>query len=112
MIDFTAHEVLETITDPNFNGWFAPNGNEVGDSCDFVFQTGVPMNNDKWRIQEIWSNQAKGCVQGAGREARVLGASLRMPAPVKSFFRLFLLLLQFFEHTFPFTPKSGHYLFR
>ena len=31
----------------------------------------------------------------------------RMPAPVKSFFRLFLLLIQFFEHTSPFTPKSG-----
>src|SRR5215469_10465007 len=34
-------------------------------------------------------------------------ASLRMPAPVKSFFELFLLLLQFFERTSPFTPKSG-----
>jgi hypothetical protein len=34
-------------------------------------------------------------------------ASLRMPAPVKSFFRIFLLLLHFFERTSPFTPKSG-----
>jgi len=34
-------------------------------------------------------------------------ASLTMPARVKSFFRFFCPLFSFFEHTTPFTPKSG-----
>ncbi len=75
MINFTAHEFMETITDPNIGGWYAPDGNEIGDPCAFVFQTWVPLEESRWKIQEIWSNQASGCVQGAGRAGRVLGAS-------------------------------------
>jgi hypothetical protein len=75
MVNETAHEFMETITDPLFSAWFAPNGNEIGDSCAYIFQTNVPIEDDKWRIQEIWSNQAGGCAPGSGREARVSGAS-------------------------------------
>jgi len=75
MINLTAHEFMETITDPFFPAWFAPNGNEIGDPCIYIFQTNVPIEDDKWRIQEIWSNQAGGCVPGSDREARVSGAS-------------------------------------
>jgi hypothetical protein len=75
MASSTAHEFMETITDPNFDAWLAPNGAEIGDPCAFIFQTWVPLSESKWKIQEIWSNQANGCVQGAGRDGRVLGAS-------------------------------------
>jgi hypothetical protein len=71
----TAHEFMETITDPNVDAWVDPNFNEIGDLCNYVFQTWVPLRDDKWKIQMIWSNQANGCEQGAGREGRVLGAS-------------------------------------
>jgi hypothetical protein len=72
----TAHELMETITDPNSDAWVAPNFIEIGDLCDFIFQTLVPLRDDKWKIQTIWSNQINGCEQGAGREGRVLGASV------------------------------------
>jgi uncharacterized membrane protein len=77
MVSLTAHEFMETITDPLFTSWYAPlpNGNEIGDPCIYIFQTNVPIEDDKWRIQEIWSNQAGGCVPGSDREARVSGAS-------------------------------------
>src|ERR1700730_866879 len=75
MVSMTAHEFMETITDPNLPAWYAPNGNEIGDPCIYIFQTNVPIEDDKWRIQEIWSNQAGGCAPGSGREARVSGAS-------------------------------------
>jgi hypothetical protein len=75
MINMTTHELMETITDPLFTSWYAPNGNEIGDPCIFIFQTNVPIEDDKRRIQEIWSNQAGGCAPGSGRGARVSGAS-------------------------------------
>jgi uncharacterized membrane protein len=75
IVNMTAHEFMETITDPNLPAWYAPNGNEIGDPCIYIFQTNVPIEDDKWRIQEIWSNQAGGCVPGSDREARVSGAS-------------------------------------
>jgi uncharacterized membrane protein len=84
MVNFTAHEFMETITDPNIGGWYASDGNEIGDPCDFVFQTWVPLEESGWKIQEIWSNQASGCVQGAGRDGRVLGASSNSGA-IKAF---------------------------
>jgi uncharacterized membrane protein len=74
MASVTAHEFMEAITDPNIDAWFAPNGNEIGDPCAYTFQTWVPLEDSKWKIQQIWSNQAHGCFPGTGREARVLGA--------------------------------------
>jgi uncharacterized membrane protein len=77
MVNETAHEFMETITDPLITAWYAPlpDGNEIGDSCAYIFQTNVPIEDDKWRIQGIWSNQAGGCAPGSDREARVSGAS-------------------------------------
>jgi uncharacterized membrane protein len=72
----TGHEFMETITDPNGDAWYNANFSEIGDPCAYIYQTWVPLRDDKWKIQMIWSNQVSGCVQGAGREGRVLGASV------------------------------------
>jgi hypothetical protein len=75
MANSTAHEVMESITDPNTDTWvILPSYTEIGDPCNFLFQSVVPLTDSGWRIQEIWSNQAGGCVQGAGHDARLLGA--------------------------------------
>lgn len=79
-----AHEFMETITDPQVNAWFNTDGNEVGDLCIYIYQRWVPLVDSKWKIQEIWSNQASGCVQGAGPQGRVLGA-VSSPGTLKTF---------------------------
>jgi uncharacterized membrane protein len=72
----TAHEFMETITDPNGDAWYnLAFNNEIGDPCDFIYQSWVPLRDSRSKIQGIWSNQTGGCVQGAGRETRVLGAT-------------------------------------
>jgi hypothetical protein len=76
MVDSSAHEFMETITDPNGNAWVNPGGIEIGDLCVFLSQSWVPLtNNSRWHIQEIWSNQVSGCVQGDGIQVRLLGAA-------------------------------------
>ena len=72
----TAHEVVETITDPELNGknaWIdmtgstsAGAGEEVADKCGWIF----PYDNDdniiyetltdgsQWKLQMVWSNKA------------------------------------------------------
>jgi uncharacterized membrane protein len=74
MADSTAHEFMETITDPNGDAWINADGSEIGDLCVFLYQTWVPLTDSRWKIQEMWSNQASGCVQGTDRKARILGA--------------------------------------
>jgi uncharacterized membrane protein len=78
MASTTAHEFMETITDPNYDGWYSPSGGtalgEIGDFCVYIYKTWVPLKDDKWKIQMIWSNEANGCVQGADHEVKVSGA--------------------------------------
>ena len=65
----TAHELMETITDPNIDAWVnIPAGyNEVGDPCNFTYKRCVNLSDgSKWQLQEIWSNKVSACVQGAG----------------------------------------------
>ena len=66
--DLTAHEVMETLTDPNFDAWFdSATGNEIGDPCNFTYKRCVNLANETtWQLQEIWSNKVSACVQGAG----------------------------------------------
>ena len=74
MVSTTAHEFMEAITDPNFDAWYSSNGSEVGDPCAYVYVTPVQLDGGSWKLQDIWSNQANGCAQGAGRGAKVIGA--------------------------------------
>jgi hypothetical protein len=68
LADSTAHEFMESVTDPvPVTGWADKNGQEIGDKCNFVYSTApiVLSNHSKWQIQEEWSNAAGGCVAGA-----------------------------------------------
>lgn len=67
-INVTAHELLEAMTDahPLSNtAWIDDLGMEIGDKCAWQFASPVQLNNGmRWQLQEEWSNQTGGCVQG------------------------------------------------
>jgi hypothetical protein len=74
LINMTAHEFTETITDPQFTAWYDSGGYEIGDKCVWVFASEVPLaNGSPWKIQEEWSNQLSRCGPGTGSNAQVLG---------------------------------------
>lgn len=75
-VDIAAHETNEAMSDPTGVGYLDPNGWEIGDKCEFGDQKGNPLgfasngepfnqviNSHKYWIQEMWSNNDKGCVQ-------------------------------------------------
>jgi hypothetical protein len=69
-VNSTAHELFETITDPNIDAWvnLSPSNlyNEIGDPCNFVYKHCVGLaDGSKWQIQEIWSDRAEACRQTA-----------------------------------------------
>jgi hypothetical protein len=63
--DNTAHEFMESITDPvPPTGWVDGNGLEIGDKCNFVYLAPVTLSvHNVWQIQSMWSDAAGGCVQ-------------------------------------------------
>jgi hypothetical protein len=73
VINTTAHEFLETMTDPLGTAWYDNLGNEIADKCVNTFGpplgSSVPplynqlINTRKYWIQEMWSNRAQACVQ-------------------------------------------------
>jgi hypothetical protein len=77
MANIMAHELNETVTDPDLNAWFDSSGLEVGDKCNFTFgpeftsANGAPANitlgNRNFLIQESWYNAGGGfCTIGPG----------------------------------------------
>jgi IPT/TIG domain len=74
-----SHEHNESITDPELNAWFGPEGNENGDKCrTFVDSTeyGTALgtapdgsrynqliNGAEYFYQQEWSNEGSGCLQ-------------------------------------------------
>ena len=77
MASIMAHELNETVTDPDLNAWFDTSGNEVGDKCNFIFGSvftapnGAPANvtlgDREFLIQKNWINLAGGfCTIGMG----------------------------------------------
>jgi hypothetical protein len=96
-LDSVAHEVEESVTDPYGTGWLDPMGFEVGDKCEFGPQQGSPLgyapdgspynqliNGHEYLLQDMWSNDATGCVQGstaAGPPADLPAVSLRQFSP-------------------------------
>ena len=80
-IDTSAHEAVESITDPEGTGWMDPNGFELADDCEYP-EDGTPLGyaadgspynqviaGDRFLIQMIWSNRAAGCEQRAAVSA-------------------------------------------
>jgi hypothetical protein len=73
LMNVTAHELSEAITDPRGNAWFDRNGAENGDKCAWTFTGNVTLSNGtSWKLQQEWSNNAanagagspRGCIQG------------------------------------------------
>lgn len=60
----TAHEFMESITDPHVDAWFDSSGQEIGDKCAWHFVATVDVGGLGWQLQEEWSNTVTGCVQG------------------------------------------------
>lgn len=68
-INTTSHEQWETITDP-VNAWYALDGDEGSDQCNFLFGSTDPsgadvrINGHGYIVQEEWRNSAApfGCV--------------------------------------------------
>jgi len=61
----SAHELAETITDPDAASWYAgtaPQDGEVGDKCNFTFDPNAPLvtlaNGAQFKLQTLWSNKA------------------------------------------------------
>jgi hypothetical protein len=61
--DSVAHEFFESITDANIDAWYDAQKYEVGDKCDYTYQSCVTLGGTRWQIQEIWSNAISGCQQ-------------------------------------------------
>jgi hypothetical protein len=65
LIDISAHELMESITDPlRPIAWRDVSGEEVADKCDWVFSACVQLGPQKWQLQELYSNAVHTCVQG------------------------------------------------
>lgn len=64
LANVTAHEFMESITDPNLNAWYDSSGQEIGDKCAWKFDATVPVGGLGWQLQEEWSNAITGCAQG------------------------------------------------
>lgn len=75
MASIIAHELSETVTDPNLNAWFDANGNENGDKCAWNFGTtqaapngsiyNVVLGTRQYLIQQMWL-VAGGCALSGG----------------------------------------------
>jgi len=70
MASIVAHEVSETITDPDFDAWYDAEGSENGDKCAWTFgathavangaQANVVLGGRPFLLQQLWSNRAGG----------------------------------------------------
>jgi hypothetical protein len=64
LANLTAHEFMESVTDPFISAWYDKSGSEIGDKCAWQFGSPVTLKNGSiWQLQEEWSNLAGGCVQ-------------------------------------------------
>jgi len=59
----SAHEIMETFTDPQLNNWYdndPSGGQEIGDKCAWAFPPSLTTlsNGSQWKIQMEWSNRA------------------------------------------------------
>jgi hypothetical protein len=81
-INVSAHEIVETVTDPLGNAWYFQNtSGEIGDECNFNFGSrasdgsNVTLNGHKYVVQQLWSNAVSGCALSSS------AAQLTTPPP-------------------------------
>lgn len=69
MASVMAHELSETVTDPELNAWFDKSGMENGDKCAWTFgpvqlsngaKYNVSFGGRKWLLQQNWVNASGG----------------------------------------------------
>ena len=69
MASVIAHEIVETVTDPQLNAWYDSRGYENGDKCAWNFGTTTTLNgyqynlifnSKKYLIQQNWVNSGGG----------------------------------------------------
>jgi hypothetical protein len=66
-INVTSHELAEAVTDPLLDAWFDLSGQEIGDKCNFHFDTtnssngDTIMNGHPYEIQTEWDNLRRAC---------------------------------------------------
>jgi len=59
LVNVTAHEVQETISDPLLNAWFDASNAENGDKCAWSYgHSSVLFGTSKFKVQSQWSNAA------------------------------------------------------
>ena len=63
LANVTAHEFMESITDPLISAWYDNSGSEIGDKCAWMFSGPVTLSKTSWQLQEEWSNSGSHCVQ-------------------------------------------------
>ncbi|HLX89404.1 MAG TPA: hypothetical protein VKR22_13235 [Acidimicrobiales bacterium] len=64
LANVTAHEFMESVTDPLVSAWYDSSGSEIGDKCAWQFASKVTLHNGTaWQLQEEWSNAVTGCVE-------------------------------------------------
>jgi hypothetical protein len=90
-----SHEHNESITDPELNAWYGPEGNENGDKCrtfEAASEFGTPLgkapdgsrynqlvNTHEYFYQQEWSNEESTCKQ----RYAVIGPTVTKVSPVK-----------------------------
>jgi hypothetical protein len=70
MVSIIAHELEESVTDPNLNAWYFATGNENADQCAWTFgteyttgngsQANMNMNGTDYLIQQNWIQATSG----------------------------------------------------
>ena len=64
LANVTAHEFMESITDPGLSAWYDSSGSEIGDKCAWQFDGTVQLTGGKnWILQKEWSNSISGCTE-------------------------------------------------
>jgi len=73
LANIIAHEIAETVTDPQGNAWyFDASGGENGDQCQWIFGSiktvngryyNEVMGTNKYLIQEMWNKNTRSCNQ-------------------------------------------------
>lgn len=74
MLSIIAHEINETITDPNFNGWYDSQGNENADKCAWTYGSttsqiingktvynNLTLNGRKYLLQRNFNQKTSTC---------------------------------------------------
>ena len=64
IVNYAAHELAETMTDPLITAWLDSHGREVADKCESKYGQPVTLSNGSvWKVQELWSNANGKCMQ-------------------------------------------------